>query len=107
MRASIGPAKQDRCADLLREVRGDLFPRDVQGLETVLVVADLLHGAAQHLEDLDHHVHVFDLGEVSQSHGLVCEERGGKAGERGVLVPARPDAALQRKTAFDGVLYMR
>ena len=56
------------------------------------------------LEDLDHHVHVLDLGEIAQHDGLVREERGGQAGKRGVLVPARLDPALQGKPAFYDVL---
>ena len=41
-----GPGQEDRGADLLREVRGDLFPLDVQGLQPVLVVPDLLHACS-------------------------------------------------------------
>ena len=99
-----GPGQQDGSADLQREMRRDLLAQDVQGVDPVLVVPDLLHRAAQHLEDLDHHVHVLDVGEIAQHHGLVGQERRGKAGERGVLVPARGDPALEGKTAFDDVL---
>ena len=42
-----GPGEEDGGADLLREVRGDLLPLDVQGLEAVLVVAELLHASCR------------------------------------------------------------
>jgi len=75
-------------------MRGDLLALDVEGLETELVVTDLLHGAAEDLEDLDHDIHVLDLRQVPEDDGLVGQESCGNAGQRRVLVSARLDPPL-------------
>ena len=99
-----GPGQEDRGTDLLGEVRGNLFPGNVQCVQPVFVVPDLLNAAPQRPEDLDHHVHILDLGKIPQHDGLVGEERCCQAGKGGVLVPARLDPALQGKPAFDDIV---
>ena len=96
--------EQDGGADLLGEVRRDLLPGNVQALEAPPVMSELFRRTAQGLEDLDHDVHVFDLRQVREDHGLVSEKRRGEAGKRGVLVPARLDTALEGEAALDFVM---
>jgi hypothetical protein len=98
------PCQQDRSPYFLREVRGDFLPSDVKTLQPVLVVLELLYATPESFEDLDHHMHIFDLREVPQYDWLVSEKRSCQARKCRVLVPARLDAALQRETAFYDIL---
>ena len=88
----------------MRKVRRNLLTRDIQGLESVLVVGLFLHRASQDLQDLDHDVHVLDLGQIAEDHRLIREERGRQTRQGGVLVAARLDTSLQRESAFYDVL---
>jgi hypothetical protein len=65
------------------------------------VLLEPLHGCAQPLEDLQHHPHVLNVGQVAQRHRIVSQQARRQDRQRRILVSARPDRPFQPAATLD------
>ncbi len=93
--------QQHRRPDAGAQGRVQRRPAQAAGSMRTWLGPSPLHRRAGRGDQLQHGVHVQDLGDVAQHHRLVGQQRGGHDGQRGVLVPGRADGAAQRLPALD------
>src|SRR5215218_4214443 len=93
--------QQHRRPDAGAQDRVQRRPVQAPGVDPDLVGAGPLHRGPGRGDQLQHGLHVQDLGDVVQHHRLVGQQRGGHDGQGGVLVPGRADGAAQRLPALD------